>query len=182
MRQRTRRAVLDAALSLWSRDFSASLGDIADRAQVSRSTLHRYFPDRQALVDAALVDATETIERVSEKATASCTTAAEELDALMRAMIDVGDLILFLFSDAHRFKDNPYWTSNEDQDEQELATLITRAQQQGALAADVAPSWAAGCFYALVFAAAESISAGTLPRHLAADLAVRTFLHGLASH
>ncbi|OLF10366.1 hypothetical protein BU204_31680 [Actinophytocola xanthii] len=180
MRQRTRRAVLDAALSLWSRDFSAPLGDIADRAQVSRSTLHRYFPDRQALVDAALVDAIETIERVSEKATANCATAAEELDALMRAMVDVGDLILFLFSDTDRFTGNPHWDS-DDEDEQELATLITRAQQEGALADDVAPDWAVGCFYSLVFAAASSISAGTLPRHRAADLAVRTFLHGLAN-
>lgn len=179
MRQRTRRAVLDAALSLWSRDFTASLGDIADRAQVSRSTLHRYFPDRQALINAALVDATETIGRVSEKATAGCTTAAEELDALMRAMIDVGDLILFLFSDTHRFNDNPYWTG-DDEGEQEMAALITRAQEEGALATDIAPSWAVDCFYSLVFTAAASISTGALPRHRAADLAVRTFLHGLA--
>jgi AcrR family transcriptional regulator len=181
VRQRTRRAILDAALAMWSRDFSVSLGDIADRAKVSRSTLHRYFPDRQALVDSALVDATETIDHVAKKSTAGCATARDELDALMRAMIEVSDLILFLFSDPDRFTGNPHWASDDDMAERELSDLVARAQDEGTLAADVAPSWVVGSFYAVIFTAAEQISTGTLPRHRAADLAVRTFLHGLAS-
>jgi AcrR family transcriptional regulator len=181
VRQRTRRAILDAALTSWSRDFSVSLGDIADRAKVSRSTLHRYFPDRQTLLDAALVEATETIDQVAQKSTAGCATAREELDALMRAMIEVSDLILFLFSDMDRFKDNPHWASDDDKAEQELSDLVARAQNEGTLAADVDPSWAIGTFYSVIFTAAEQISTGTLPRHRAADLAVRTFLHGLAA-
>lgn len=62
-----------------------------------------------------------------------------------------------------------------------MAAPITRAREEGGLATDVAPSWAVDCFSSLVLTAAASISTGALPRHRAADLAVRTFLHGLAN-
>lgn len=178
VRQRTRRAILEAAITEWSRDFSASLSDIADRAEVSRSTLHRYFPDRQALIDAALVDAGELLEQQAAKATADCRTAAEELEALMRACIDVGDAIIFLFADPDRFTDNPNWREDEDP---ELPALIRRAQVEGALRDDLDPAWVVGVFYSLIYVAAQSINAGVLPRHRAGDVAVRTLLHGLSS-
>jgi AcrR family transcriptional regulator len=178
VRQRTRRAIVDAAIAVWSRDFSASLGDIAERADVSRSTLHRYFPDRQALVDAAIGAAIEGLERESEKATANCHTAAEELEALMRAMIDVGDAIIFLFADPDRFSDNPHWREDEDK---ELPEIIRRAQAEGAIAGDVDPPWIVGMFYSIIYVAAQSIGTGDIPRHRAGDVAVRTFLHGLSA-
>lgn len=178
VRQRTRRAILDAAIALWSRDFSASLGDIAERAAVSRSTLHRYFPERQALVDAALAEAVAAIEREGEKALVGCRTAVDELSALMRAGIDNGDAILFLFSDPNRFAGNPYWDESEDED---VLGVITRAQAEGGIAADVTPGWILGVFYSLIYTAAEAIASDQLPRHRAVDVAVRTFLHGVGS-
>ncbi len=178
VRQRTRRAILDAAITEWSRDFSASLSDIADRAEVSRSTLHRYFSDRQALIDAALIAAGEVIEQESVKATANCTTAAQELEALMRASIDVGDAIIFLFADPDRFTDNPNWREDEDP---ELPALIRRAQAEGALQDDLDPAWVVGVFYSLIYVAAQSINTGVLPRHRAGDVAIRAFLHGLSA-
>jgi AcrR family transcriptional regulator len=178
VRQRTRRAIVEAAITVWSRDFSASLGDIADRAEVSRSTLHRYFPERQTLVDAALVAAAGLIERQAALAAANCRTAAEEIEALMRASIDVGDAIIFLFADPDRFTDNPNW---REDDGPELPALIRRAQAEGALLDDVDPAWFVGVFYSLIYVAAQSINTGVLTRHRAGDVAVRTFLHGLSS-
>ncbi|NED96693.1 TetR/AcrR family transcriptional regulator [Phytoactinopolyspora alkaliphila] len=177
VRQRTRRAIVDAAIGVWAREFNASLSDIAERANVSRSTLHRYFPDRKTLVDAALRASVEILTEESEKATAGCETAAEELEALMRAMIDVGDAIIFLFADPDRFSDSSHWREDEDE---ELPVLIQRAQADGALRADVDPSWIVGIFYSIIYVAAESINTGHMARHRAGDVAVQTFLHGLA--
>ncbi|MDQ3577436.1 MAG: TetR/AcrR family transcriptional regulator, partial [Actinomycetota bacterium] len=43
-RARTRRAILDAAISVLSRNPAASLAEVAEAAQVGRTTVHRYFP------------------------------------------------------------------------------------------------------------------------------------------
>lgn len=178
VRQRTRRAILEAAVTVWAREFAASLGDIAEQAEVSRSTLHRYFPDRQGLLDAALTDALTRIERACVDATARCTTAAEELEALMRASIRMGDAVIFLFADPARFAGHPDWS--DDEEDHELADLVERAQSEGALAADLDGDWVIGAYYALVYTAAEMINRGALAPHVAADLAVRTFFRGVS--
>src|SRR5687767_4699401 len=65
VRRRTRRAIVDAAVRMWARDFAAPLSAIAEQAAVSRSTLHRYFPDRPALLDACLRTALEVFGEVT---------------------------------------------------------------------------------------------------------------------
>ncbi|TGJ95488.1 TetR family transcriptional regulator, partial [Actinotalea fermentans ATCC 43279 = JCM 9966 = DSM 3133] len=56
-RARTRRAILDAAVSVFSSNQAASLGEVAQAAQVGRSTLHRYFPERADLMRAVGAEA-----------------------------------------------------------------------------------------------------------------------------
>ncbi|WP_232847880.1 TetR/AcrR family transcriptional regulator [Occultella kanbiaonis] len=170
-RARTRAAILDAAAAVWARDYSASFGAIAERAEVSRSTLHRYFPDRQALVDALLLDSLNCLETVD----ATDTTSADPMDALeayLRTGIEIGDRVIFLYADPDRFAENPNWPSDDSDDG--LTPLLDRARAEGAIAADIPNAWAANLFYAILYTAAE-VSAGDIPRHVAADLAVRSF-------
>ncbi len=130
------------------------------------------------MVDAALIAASTLLEREGQKATIGNETAAEQLEALMRASIDVGDALIFLFADPERFKGNPNWHEGEDE---ELPTIIRRAQDEGILLADVDPAWILGIFYSIIYVAAESINSGHLPRHRAGDVAIRTFLHGFST-
>lgn len=177
VRQRTRRAILEAAAATWARDFSASLGDIADRAEVSRSTLHRYFPERRALVDALLIESQARLEEAWNAAVAVSSTPIETVENIMGAIVDLADHILFLFSDPARFEGNPHWRADEDED---MATLIRAAQDDGELDVDIAPQFVMGVMYSLIYVTAESVASGTLPRHKAAETAVRIFRHGLA--
>ncbi|MDT0202410.1 TetR/AcrR family transcriptional regulator [Nocardioides sp. AE5] len=179
VRHRTRRAILDAALAVWARDWNASLGDIADQAAVSRSTLHRYFPDRQALVEATKERALEAFEEAGCDATSGSGTAREELDALLRNAVAAGDAVIYLYSDPHRFGDE--WAAEDPgSDHTEMRELVVRAQAEGAIAADVDPDWVISVFYSLVYVGAESINAGTLPRHRAGEISSRTFFGGVA--
>jgi AcrR family transcriptional regulator len=178
VRRRTRRAILDAALFVWARDWSASLGDIADRAAVSRSTLHRYFTDRQALVEAAKESAIGALTASGADALQRCATAHQELDALLRSTVEVGDAVIFLFSDPNRFAE--LWDDDTDQ-HADLRAIIIRAQSDGAIADDLEPDWVINVFYALIYAAAESVNNDTLPRHRAGEIAARTFFGGVTS-
>lgn len=177
VRQRTRRAILEAAVSVWARDFSASQGEIADRAAVSRSTLHRYFPDRQTLIEAARADALARIEAECERAVAHATTSLETLEGLLRASVRRGDAVIFLFSDPQRFPD---W-AEEGYSDPESLEIIAAAQAEGSLAEDLDPQWVLGMFYAVVYTAAEMVASEALSLDRASDCAVRSLLHGVGA-
>jgi AcrR family transcriptional regulator len=176
VRGRTRRAILDAAATLWSRDPSASLGDIADHAEISRSTLHRYFPERQDLTRALLVDSKASMDAAMAGAGLHDYPPVQALENSLRALVDAGDRVVFLFSDMHRFNHEDFdW----GEDDETLTTLIRQAQAENALDPGMDPAWIESAYYALVYVAAMSASSGAMPRHVAADQAVRTFLHGV---
>lgn len=174
-RARTRQAVLDAAASVWARDFSASLSAIAERAEVSRSTLHRYFTDRQALIDALLLDSLARLESLDDGVAAA--SAMDTLEQYLRAGVAMGDRVIFLFSDPNRFDGNPHWAAEDSDDE--MRALIDSARTEGSIAPGIPTSWAVSLYYAVLYTAAE-VSNQDLPRHVAADLAVRSFRRSVA--
>lgn len=175
-RARTRQAVLNAAASLWAHDFSASLSAIAERAEVSRSTLHRYFTDRQALVDALLLDSLAWLGTLDGGSTEGAS-AMDTLEQYLRAGVEMGDRVIFLFADPNRFDGNPHWTA--DDGDEEMRALVGRAHDEGSIARGIPTSWAISLFYAVLYTAAE-VSNQDLPRHVAADLAVQSFRRSVA--
>jgi AcrR family transcriptional regulator len=62
-RYRTRRAILNAAASVFARNRSATLADVAEAAEVGRSTLHRYFADRDDLINSVVADSYQAIKQ-----------------------------------------------------------------------------------------------------------------------
>ncbi|MDQ6526617.1 TetR/AcrR family transcriptional regulator [Nocardioides sp. LHD-245] len=176
VRERTRRAIVDTAVALWSRDWNASLGEVATGAQVSRSTLHRYFPDRQSLVLAARDHALLVLGEAAGAAVQGCASAAEELAALLRAIVDVGDAVIYLYADPARFGGSG---ADDQDDSAELREVVVRAAEEGAIDASAGPDWVIAALYSIGYAAAEAINHGTLPRSRAGDVAVRTFLRGV---
>jgi hypothetical protein len=59
-----------------------------------------------------------------------------------------------------------------------LHRLVTRAQETGDIAADLAPSWVAAALRGLIRAAAAEVDAGRLSRRDAPGLVVRQLLRG----
>jgi TetR/AcrR family transcriptional regulator, mexCD-oprJ operon repressor len=89
---RTAAAILDAAAHVFSaRGSNANMAAIAAAAGVSRATLYRYYPDREALLDAlashALADAGARLADAGlERAPVE-----EALERIVRALSAVGD-------------------------------------------------------------------------------------------
>ncbi|MGW4325114.1 TetR/AcrR family transcriptional regulator [Nocardia sp. NPDC004573] len=178
VRTRTRAAILDAALAVWAREFSAPLADISERAEVSRSTLHRYFPERQGLLDAVLVESLEVLDAVVAKAASSAPRAFDQLTMMLRSFIEVGDRLIFLYADPDRFTGNPHWRPVGDRP---LSTLIAAAQADGDLDPVLPAAWIEGVFNAHIYVAAEAAQTGGEPTHVIADRAVRTLLNGVGT-
>ncbi|MFC9981215.1 hypothetical protein [Gordonia sp. NPDC127522] len=124
------------------------------------------------------MEASTILDRQSKEAVDGCESARAELESLMRVIIGIGEIIMFLFSDPNRFEGNPEWSEDEDQ---MLPEILTRAQKDGAIAADLETRWLVGVFYSLCFVGAVSISGGEMSRRRAADVAIRTFFAGVSA-
>ncbi|WP_378735576.1 TetR/AcrR family transcriptional regulator [Nocardia brasiliensis] len=178
VRNRTRAAILAAALSIWAREYTAPLADIADRANVSRSTLHRYFPERRDLLDAVLLESLTVLDAIAAKAATDAPTPFDRLIYLLRSFVEVGDRLIFLYADPDRFTGNPHWRPVGNQS---LNTLITAAQADGALDQSLPATWIEAVFNAHIYVAAEAAQPGDTPTHVIADRAVQSLLGGIAA-
>jgi AcrR family transcriptional regulator len=174
-RDRTRRAILGAAASVLARDRAATLADIAAAAQVGRSTLHRHFADREELVGAAIEDSLATLDRSVADAALDQGPPLEAIRRLVAAMVDVGDRLLFLFGDPRVLEGREGPASSD----RPVIELIERGQAEGVFDPEVSPGWIEHVLWALVYTAAEEVSAGRLPRHGVTPTVIRTFEHGV---
>jgi AcrR family transcriptional regulator len=97
---RTASAILDAAAQVFSEQgTAANLADVAAAAGVSRATLYRYYPNREALLRALAAHAlTELGSRLND-AGLERATVKEAIERLARALVAVGDRYSVLASD-----------------------------------------------------------------------------------
>ncbi len=88
--QRTRRAILDAALDLFAEKgfFGTSLRDVAAAVGVRESALYNYFPSKDALFDALIAtDHEEKTERLAALAEGSIADGGAALEQMALAML-----------------------------------------------------------------------------------------------
>jgi AcrR family transcriptional regulator len=174
---RTRRAILSAAASVLARDRTATLADIAEAADVGRSTLHRYFADRDELVRAAIDDSFQVLTQSVTGAAIHEGPAMDALRRLVAALVDTGDRLLFLFGDTRTLEGVDLGTA---QSEDHLADLVRRGQQEGVFDPEITPYWFEQVLHALVYTACLAASEGKMPRHGVTATVIRTLENGIA--
>ncbi|CDP88956.1 MULTISPECIES: TetR/AcrR family transcriptional regulator [Mycolicibacterium] len=173
---RTRAAIIEAAAAVLADDRTATLPEIAKAAGVGRTTVHRYFPDRESLINATIVDSVQVV-------TAAVAAAAPEdgcpVDAMRRvinAMISVGNRLLFLFDDPNLLRDLP---PEAMPDNSYLTNLIARGQAEGVFDSESSTQWLEHALYGLVMWACQDSKDGLMPQHAAAPAVIRTFERGM---
>lgn len=176
-RARTREAILDAALAVWSRDRTATLADVADAAGVHRSTVHRSFADRAALVDALVRRCVDEVAAATRAADLDRGSAAAAVRRTATALFHVGDRIRFLYDDPETAR-HPAMAVLDDAGSP-LARAVRRAQAEGGIDTGVSVAWVERAIWSLVYAAAEAVQDGTLTTHEALASLHRTLGPGL---
>ncbi|WP_076241631.1 TetR/AcrR family transcriptional regulator [Mycobacterium sp. NS-7484] len=173
---RTRGAIIEAAAAVLADDRTATLPDIARAAGVGRTTVHRYFPDRECLINETIVD---SVRVVSEAVAAAAPEEGCPVDAMRRvinAMISVGNRILFLFNDPAVTRDMP---PEALPDSKRLISLIERGQAEGVFDPESSALWIEHALFGLVNWACQDSKEGLMPRHAAAPAVIRTFERGI---
>ncbi len=173
---RTRAAILEATASVLARDRAATLPEIAAAAQVARSTLHRYFSDRDRLIYETTLD---SIRVISDILAAAATAEGPAIDAMRRVITTLapeGDRIVFLFADPAVLRDIP---AENLPNSAPILELILRGQQEGVFDPDISAEWIRVALFGLLVKACSEAARGTVPRHSIVPTLTRIFERGV---
>jgi AcrR family transcriptional regulator len=149
--------------------------EIATVAGVGRTTLHRYFADRETLIYEATLDSIRVLTEAVDEAATDDGPAVDAMRRFITAAVSIGERLVFLFGDPAILRDIPPAHLNEEL----LINLITRGQHEGVFDPDLNPTWIRHALYGLILRGCEQAMAGTLPRHTVAPLITRTFERGI---
>jgi AcrR family transcriptional regulator len=179
VKTRTRRAILDAAVTVLARDSSASLGEVAAAAGVGRTTLHRYFAERSDLMAALAVHTLERVAAATERAALDRGAAPAALERLCREYFELGDALTLMFNDP-QISAAESWQEEAEHD-RALFALIERGQAEGTIDAAMSAVWIQYTLWALLYSAWSLMREQSLPRHEALELCLRSLAKVVAA-
>ena len=177
LRLSSRDAIIEAAFSVFSKNPSAALADVAERAGVGRATLHRHFASRDDLMRALSKIAIKEMDDAVEKACADATSYSEVARLALQALIPLGDRHGFLALEGD--SDDPELQAAYAKEQRETAEMVDAAKGEGLFDTSVPTAWIVQAFDHLMYAGWESVKAGETTQDQAASLAWRTLIHGL---
>src|SRR5881397_92317 len=172
---RTAAAILDAAARvLADRGASANMAGVAAASGVSRATLYRYYPSREALLEALAVQAlAEAGSRVADAGLDRCP-VPEALERIVRALLAVGDRYAVLLSE----QVDPDPAEAERVVGAPLRAVFARGIEQGVLRDDLRPEVLQELFGGLLVAAVKLIGERRLGLEETAAATTALFLDG----
>ena len=170
-------AVLRAGARLLAEDPGTSMSAVAAAAGVDRTTLHRRFANREALLSAVFQAKLDSAENVLDEARL---TEAPVPVALHRYVEGIVPVSREWPLDTRRMMQNdPAASIRRQEQSARVDAFIRRSRDEGHLRGDVDMTWARTVLDQLVDAAAHQFPTLTPPQ--AADLVVATFMNGLGA-
>ncbi|UNB53291.1 TetR/AcrR family transcriptional regulator [Mycolicibacterium sp. YH-1] len=174
-RARTRRAILDAAMTLLADDPTTSLGDIAAAAEVGRSTLHRYFPERTDLLRALALHVHALSNAAIERAEPDCGPPVEALRRVVECQLDLGPIVRFVYSGEPTIMADRELAAELDGGDELITEVLNRASSRGTAGP---PDWPRLVFWALLNAGYEAVQLNSAPRVQIVDAIMASLVEG----
>lgn len=172
-RSRTRKAILDAAMSALAENPAASLGDIATTADVGRSTLHRYFAERTDLLRAVALHVHALSNAAIEHAEPDCGPPVDALRRVVECQLDLGPIVPFVYNEP-TINSDPEMAAELDKGDEVIVEVLDRAATQGVTGP---PGWPRLVFWALLNAGYDAANQGT-PRVEVVDAIMASLTQG----
>lgn len=181
--QTTQQAILDAAILVFNEDYSAPLEKVAERASVTRRTLHRYFAGRDELLASCEQELRRSCHRAMKEALNSSENPLTQLENVLYGCIDCG-VKYALFSKLHTRSGHQHSVHNADCAEYEAVQsryrdLIVRLQAQGIISHLLTPEWVTMLFQGVISATINGDATGSVARNSLKQFAWFSFSRGI---
>jgi AcrR family transcriptional regulator len=163
-----------AARALSEHGSSASMADVAAAAGVSRATLYRYYPDREALLDALASQALAAAAARLADAGLERAPVEEAIERIVRALTSVGNRYAVLLRE--QVEGDP--GEIERLVATPMRTVFARGVESGLFRQDIHPDALLEIFGGAIQAALKLIQRGQLGLEEASAAAASIFLDG----
>jgi AcrR family transcriptional regulator len=175
---RTRRALLDAAVAVLTKDSTASLSEVAAVAGVGRTTLHRYYPTREGLIRALVEDALDRVEEAIASAHPEEGPAITALQRVTDTVVPLGPSLAFLHAEPDQFNARDLirrWYEALEP----VARAVERGQADGSIRADLPTKWIVDAYSGLILTAWDVADEGRIWLQDAPRLVMATITGGI---
>jgi AcrR family transcriptional regulator len=169
--------LLDTAAQVLVMDPAAPLATVAAAAGVGRTTLHKRFPTRDALLVAVAHRALDRCEAAVDSVTGT-DDADGGLHRLVGALVPVGPQLAYLFRQPG-LETRPDVRARFVDLDPRLLAVLDAAKAAGVLRRETRDWWCLSTLYALVYIAWEGIAMGNLAPVDAPALVIDTMVGGL---
>ncbi|MDG4827644.1 TetR/AcrR family transcriptional regulator [Asanoa sp. WMMD1127] len=171
-RARTRQAILAAAIEVLGQNPNAALSEIATAADVGRTTLHRYFPERSDLLRAVAAEGAARLDRATASARLDEGTGAEALLRLCREYFDLGSLLSLIFTDPECLAEATPVV--DDGCDDRFSDMVDRGHRDGTIDDSLPAPWLSSLMWSQLYAGWSYVTQHGASRHDVLRLLVRT--------
>ncbi len=152
------RQILDAAVRVFARKgfHDARISDIAREAGVAYGLVYHYFSSKEEILDTLFLDRWDVMLAAIAEADSIQSTPREKLYAIASFIVESyrhdPDLMKVIIVEVTRAA-NTFGRTHLSQIREayaQIASIVSRAQAQGAFRAEIDPEWASMAFYGLI--------------------------------
>jgi len=166
MLQDTQQKIIDSAIIIFNDDFSAPIEKVADKAEVTRRTLHRYFGERKDLLLACQLEMQKTCRAGMLAAFESSPDLLVKLEQMLYACIDCGSKYSF-FNKLHHQQGHIHDHENEECANYDhsfglITTVISGLQEEGLVSRQLTVEWMSSLFTGIIRSTIDSLTSGTV--------------------
>lgn len=179
----TEQRLIDVATQVFNEDFSAPLERIAERAGVTRRTLHRYFASREDLLNRCLQEARRICSQLMAEAMDSSDEPRTQLERMLNAGINCGTKYA-LFTKLPSLPTDEQPAPDADCPSYHVVytrfhALILRLQAEGIVSLHITPEWVMLYFNSLLVTTINAEITGSVARTNIRQFAWFSFSRGI---
>lgn len=154
MMQTTKQDIVDAAITLFNEDMSLPLEKVAEKAGVTRRTLHRYFSDREELIKSCSEEMVVSCNKAMGSAMESSENPLDQLREMLYAGIDCGVKFAFM-AKLHTHREHKHTQQKKDcvrYDEtvDKIRSVVVEMQRKNMMSRFITSEWAVSFFFGVV--------------------------------
>ncbi|TQK29258.1 TetR/AcrR family transcriptional regulator [Arthrobacter sp. SLBN-53] len=173
-RNRTRRAIVEAAIGVMTDNPTAPLSEIADAAGVGRSTLHRYFPERMDLLRAVALQVHAASNAAIEAADPECGPMIPALRRVVESQLDLGPIMQYVYTEPLIQSDRELAAFLDTGDEV-ISEILSRITAEGPA---YPPGWSRRVFWSLLLTGYSAVRDDGIPRQQVVDAIMNSLTQG----
>lgn len=179
----TRQKIIDTAIEIFNDDYSSSLEKVAERSEVTRRTLHRYFTDRNDLLGACQQEMQENCRANITNAINRSEDPLMQLKYVLYASIDCGSKYSFLHK-LHHQQDHQHQKDDKDcaaYDDtfSKTTSIILELQKQEIISPDLTLAWITLFLNGVISTTILSSTTGSVARNDIKNFAWFSFSKGI---